>query len=298
MSMTGKRKRGSGGGGEKVEAKDGVPLSEMGQVFAKMKESLDHKTARRDRVFLASREITLLSKRAIFLLHRSSTAPPLLDPSSSSSTSIMAEAASKLQEIRSVFAMVAADVQGQDYDRFHRQLSPGLQEFIEAASFLHYLQHGSLITPHALHDAYFLRDVATTTTATATQEGEGEVQEKGDAPVKEEDEKAGGVFLFVPSEEDYVLGVADLTGEVMRHAINCVGAGDHHKAFDMLKFLRSARDLLLRATMFAINDLKGKLATLDDTLRKVEKCKKSQSFCLLLSCCLNLSPSPSLPPSL
>ena len=36
---------------------------------------------------------------------------------------------------------------------------------------------------------------------------------------------------------DFVLGLADLTGEVMRQAINCVGLGNISVCFDLLDFL-------------------------------------------------------------
>jgi hypothetical protein len=35
---------------------------------------------------------------------------------------------------------------GQEYWRYRRAFSPGLQEFIEAVSFLHYIKHAALIT--------------------------------------------------------------------------------------------------------------------------------------------------------
>jgi len=45
--------------------------------------------------------------------------------------------------------------------------------------------------------------------------------------------------LVAASPEDYVLGVADLTGELMRYAINAIGQGNHAAAFDILATLRS-----------------------------------------------------------
>ncbi len=38
------------------------------------------------------------------------------------------------------------DGAGQEYWRYRRAFSPGLQEFIEAVSFLHYIKHAALIT--------------------------------------------------------------------------------------------------------------------------------------------------------
>ena len=39
--------------------------------------------------------------------------------------------------------------------------------------------------------------------------------------------------------EDYLSGIADLTGELMRYAINCVGKGDHGRALQVCQFLRN-----------------------------------------------------------
>ena len=41
--------------------------------------------------------------------------------------------------------------------------------------------------------------------------------------------------------EDYILGIADLTGELMRYAINCVGKGDHNRALEVCQFLRNLK---------------------------------------------------------
>jgi predicted translin family RNA/ssDNA-binding protein len=47
-------------------------------------------------------------------------------------------------------------------------------------------------------------------------------------------------FLRV-TEEDYLLGVADLTGELMRLAINSIGMGNSAQALDVCHFLRNVK---------------------------------------------------------
>lgn len=87
-----------------------------------------------------------------------------------------------------LFGPLFADVSGPNYDRFHRQFTPGLQEYIEAVTFYHYLRfHGRLVTPTELRDHYGLADRV--------------------------------------RMDDYVLGVADFTGELMRFAIQQVSRG-------------------------------------------------------------------------
>jgi len=53
----------------------------------------------------------------------------------------------KLSEARPLLAAIGADIQGTTkFWRYQRQISPGIQEYIEAQSFAHYLEHGTLIT--------------------------------------------------------------------------------------------------------------------------------------------------------
>ena len=52
----------------------------------------------------------------------------------------------KLREIQGHYAKLRPELEGDKFWRYQRQVSPGLQEYIEALSFAHYLDHGSLIT--------------------------------------------------------------------------------------------------------------------------------------------------------
>ena len=52
----------------------------------------------------------------------------------------------KLKEIQSLFAGIRPELTGDRFARYQRNVSPGLQEYIEALSFAHYLEHQSLIS--------------------------------------------------------------------------------------------------------------------------------------------------------
>lgn len=52
----------------------------------------------------------------------------------------------KLREVQVIFATLSVELQGDRFWRYQRQVSPGLQEYIEALSFANFLDHGSLIT--------------------------------------------------------------------------------------------------------------------------------------------------------
>ena len=52
----------------------------------------------------------------------------------------------KLKEIQSLFAKMRPELAGDRFARYQRNVSPGLQEYIEALSFTYYLEHKALIS--------------------------------------------------------------------------------------------------------------------------------------------------------
>lgn len=52
----------------------------------------------------------------------------------------------KLVEIQRMFAGMRDELAGDRFWRYQRSVSPGLQEYIEALSFAHYLEHENMIT--------------------------------------------------------------------------------------------------------------------------------------------------------
>ena len=52
----------------------------------------------------------------------------------------------KLKEIQSLFARMRPELVGDRFARYQRNVSPGLQEYIEALSFTYYLEHKALIS--------------------------------------------------------------------------------------------------------------------------------------------------------
>ncbi|KAJ3330076.1 hypothetical protein HDU76_006470 [Blyttiomyces sp. JEL0837] len=97
------------------------------------------------------------------------------------------------------------ELQGQNYYRHFKSISPGLEEYIEAFSFYHYMRTGELVSREAIQD---------------------ELQKAADGPV------------MPITVEDYVNGLADLTGELMRLAINTVARGQHQSAAKICSFMR------------------------------------------------------------
>ncbi|GFF37052.1 beta-mannosidase B [Aspergillus lentulus] len=102
-------------------------------------------------------------------------------------TPIAKETKTRFDQISTLFQNVIPDVTGLNSWRYQRQLSGAIQEFIEALSFNHYLQTQTLIS-HAEVVKHLPAEILVT-------------------------------------EEDYLLGLFDLTGEMMRFAITSLSTG-------------------------------------------------------------------------
>ncbi|KAL8772877.1 MAG: hypothetical protein Q9203_007129 [Teloschistes exilis] len=99
---------------------------------------------------------------------------------------IAKEIKTRYDSIKDFFTSIAPDLQGSNGWRYQKQISGGCQEYVEAISFQHYLETQTLITH---------------------QEAQGLIP--------------GGIELTV---DDYVLGLFDLTGELMRFGITSMAA--------------------------------------------------------------------------
>ncbi|KAE8167534.1 Translin family-domain-containing protein [Aspergillus tamarii] len=100
---------------------------------------------------------------------------------------ITKETQSRFTQIQSLFTTAISDITGPNKWRYQRQLSGAIQEYIEALSFHHYLTTQTLIT---------LSEV------------------RANLPAE-----------ILVTEEDYLLGLFDLTGEMMRFAVTALSAG-------------------------------------------------------------------------
>lgn len=112
-----------------------MPASRL--AFAAYARDLDAHNDTRERLVKASRDVTILSKKIIFLLHR------LVQDSAADA---LPAARDKLRDVQALFAAMRPDLAGDSFWRYHRSVSPGLQEYIEALSFAHYLQFSTLIS--------------------------------------------------------------------------------------------------------------------------------------------------------
>lgn len=78
------------------------------------------------------------------------------------------------------------------------------------------------------------------------------------------------VLTFQVTPSDYLLGVADLTGELMRMCISSVGNGDIDTPFRLSQFLRQIHDGFSYIGNTGPYEVSKKLHTLRQSLGKVE----------------------------
>lgn len=138
-------------------------------------------------------------------------------------------------QIQRLFSAIAPDLQNLSAHRYARQVSGGIQEYIEALSFHHYLLEGTLI------------------------------------PLSSIQESVRGLVEISPA--DYILGIFDLVGEIMRFGITMIAMrGDVEK---MLHDLRELRMQFEGLDTSAGNGLLGKevgkkMAVMRTCVEKVE----------------------------
>ncbi|KAG5295423.1 translin-associated protein X [Histoplasma ohiense] len=226
-----------------VDADTSTTLS----IFTTFRSELDEHHDRRERVIKASRDITALSKKIIFSLHRVRALNQPLPKS------IAKENHDRLAQITTLFKSVVPDLGGINSHRYQWQISPGIQEYIEAVTFQHYIETQRLMS---------LEEVARSLPK--------------------------GILV---TEADYILGIFDLTGEMMRFAIMtmtssainisvdgaAVGGSDNRDNFrgGILIDLRQ-----LRAMFESVNTPRGhilnrdfakKLEVMQNSVEKVER---------------------------
>ncbi|KAF2402906.1 Translin [Trichodelitschia bisporula] len=180
-------------------------------IFETFRSELDEHHDRRERIIKASRDITAASKKIIFSLQRVRT---LNDPFPAQ---VAKDTKKHYDTIRDRYSSISRDLQGINSFRYQFQITPGNQEFVEAITFQHYLSHQMLMT----HE---------------------EAQ-------KELDKLTGGGERVILTAEDFLLGIFDMTGELMRFAITTMattgqlpgaekGPG-HHTVLSDLRELRT-----------------------------------------------------------
>ncbi|KAI9170107.1 hypothetical protein LWI28_022708 [Acer negundo] len=205
----------------------------MKDAFAKYADYLNHFNEKRERVIKASRDITINSKKVIFQVHRMSRL---------NKEEVLKKAEKDLAAvINQYISRLVKELQGTDHWKLRRAYSPGVQEYIEAATFCKFCRTGTLLN---------LEEINATLLPLSDPSLE---------PLK--------INVL-----DYLLGLADLTGELMRLAIGRISDGEFEYAEKICRFVRDIyRELTLLFPLMDDNsDMKTKMDTMLESVVKIE----------------------------
>nr|XP_054758938.1 translin-associated protein X-like [Lytechinus pictus] len=250
---------------------ENVELTPTLLAFKEYQSELDLKHDKYERLVKVSRDITIESKRIIFLLHR-------ID---GDSEKVLTEAETRLRSLEdTLISKVASELKGEDLHQFIRAFSPGLQEYIEAVSFYLFIKNGRLLS---------LDEIATRLTFSLKddiKQVENEEAEKADG-VTGQPEASDSTEIQDPLMEskcgsdqrtlslklpplEYMLGLADFTGELMRMCINIIGSGDLERPFQLVDFMRNINRGFQQLGNVAGREMVRKSSVMRQSLKKME----------------------------
>ncbi|XP_017405661.2 uncharacterized protein LOC108319134 isoform X2 [Vigna angularis] len=205
----------------------------MKDAFTGYAEYLNDLNDKRERVVKASRDITMNSKKVIFQVHRMSKF---------NKVEVLEKAEKDLAAVTDQYvSRLVKELQGTDFWKLRRAYSPGIQEYVEAATFCCFCKNGTLL----------------------------ELDEINKTLLPLNDPSLHPLQINVL---DYLLGLADLTGELMRLAIGRISDGELEFAEKICKFVRDIyRELTLVAPLMDDNsDMKTKMDVMLQSVMKIE----------------------------
>ena len=193
--------------------------------FLNYRDELDQRNDTYEQLVKLSRDVTIHSKRVIFSLLRKGV----------NKERLVADAKTKISDINAIFNQINQKLMFQDTHRYHRAITPGIQEFIEAASLLYYIETKSVITYENVISTYFYLEN----------------------------------YQHFVTHLDYMLGVGDLTGELMRMGINSIGSGDYEMVIQLCSIMQ---EIYSNFSMFSkqFRELERKANVMKNSLTKVE----------------------------
>nr|CAD1829114.1 unnamed protein product [Ananas comosus var. bracteatus] len=207
--------------------------SAMKEEFAKHADYLNALNDKRERVVKASRDVTMNSKKVIFQVHRISK---------HNKEEVLSKAENDLASVTDRYmSRLVKELQGTDFWKLRRAYTFAVQEYVEAATFCRFCKTGTLLN---------LAEINASLLALSDKDVE---------PLQ--------INVL-----DYLLGVADLTGELMRLAIGRISDGEVEYAEQICKFVRDIyRELTLLEPLMDDNiEMKKKMETMLQSVVKIE----------------------------
>eukprot|EP00249_Psilotum_nudum_P006184 c19516_g1_i1 orf=416-1258(-) len=204
-----------------------------GKQFEQYSDELDAVNEKRERLVKLSRDMTMHSKKVIFQVHRLN---------SNNKELVLEQAERDLGAVKTdLVRRIAMELQGMEFWKFRKAYTPGMQEYVEAATLLEYCKSGKLLTLEDINKAF------------------SELKDASNSPI-------------TLNLSDYLLGVGDLTGELMRLAISQAADGETEMAKDICSFVRS---LYVNLSLLAHDEddtweMSKKMDTMLQSLIKIE----------------------------
>lgn len=161
------------------------------------------------------------------------------------------------------FMQIAKELMNLDQYLYGRAYSAGLQEFIEAYTYYQYLS-GTKLSDWEEFQAKFSYEIKKNEKPFKESSDDGE---SGDTEPEVSETLKSHCFIQ-PTE--YILGLADLTGEIMRHCINSLGSGNTDACFETNKFLQKILSYYMTVSNLRSKDFSQKLFTLKQSTLKTE----------------------------
>ncbi|KAK6621447.1 hypothetical protein RUM44_001254 [Polyplax serrata] len=207
---------------------------------------LDAKWDKFERIVKLSRDVTIESKRIIFLLHqidRENNKPNMFNEAERRLDALITH------QLRSI----TKELEKEDLYLYHRAFSPGMQEFMEAFLYFNYLKNKRLYELTYYQDK--LKCSSVSETESMLPDG------------KDMDKKQIKSILV---QSDLILGLADATGEFMRKCINNLGTGNTEGSFETCSLVRNLYCGFLTIDLSGQKEMSRKTFTLKQSLLKME----------------------------
>ncbi|KAF3341416.1 translin-associated protein X isoform X1 [Carex littledalei] len=207
--------------------------STMRDEFAKHADYLNSLNEKREKVVKASRDVTMNSKKVIFQVHRISKY---------NKDEVLLKAENDLVAVTNQFmSKLVKELQGTDFWKLRRAYTPGVQEYIEAATFCRFCKTGTLLNLSEINSSLLA------------------LSDKSIEPLQ--------INVL-----DYLLGVADVTGELMRLAIGRISDGEIEYAQKICQFVRDLyRELIVIVPLMDDNaEMKKKMEVMLQSAIKIE----------------------------
>lgn len=199
------------------------------------------------------------------------------------------------------FRNIALELENQDPYQYLRAYSPGLQEFVEALTFYQYLSQNTIkdfnfVVNELTYNIALNDDVCEASDESGTKSLKAQIcaasDELGAKSLKsqvctasdESGAKSSKPQICAASDvsgtknlkarvpvEEYILGIADLTGELMRKCINSLGSGNIENCFTTCNFVKSIYTGFLRVgNTSSYREISKKAYVLKQSLHKME----------------------------